>query len=143
MLSAEDAHNRPLPDINTPPIQPPEALSPGTGWGSTSGTSLACMSRNLRRHCPHPLISCPSPNRRFRACRGVRAHLNTPLVSSRTQTPGTGRTNPVNLPLTQQCQQSQNPEGIPPPGAMDEPLAPVTTTSTRGRGIGNRVKKRQ
>jgi hypothetical protein len=26
MLSAEDAHNRPLPDVNTPPIQSPPAV---------------------------------------------------------------------------------------------------------------------
>jgi hypothetical protein len=67
----------------------------------------------------------------------------TAPVSLPTQTPGTGRTNPVNLPPTQQSQQSQNPEGMPPSGAMNEPPAPVTTTSTRGRGTGGRGKKRR
>jgi hypothetical protein len=67
----------------------------------------------------------------------------TAPASLPTQTPGTGRTNPVNLSPMQQPQQSQNPEGTPPPGAMNEPLAPVTTTSTRGRGTGNRGKKRR
>jgi len=44
--------------------------------------------------------------------------------------PGTGRTNPVNFPPTQQ---SQNPDSVPPPGVVNEPPAPTTTTSTRGR----------
>jgi len=67
----------------------------------------------------------------------------TAPVSLPTQTPGTGRTNPVTLPPTQQPQQPRNPDGLPPPGAMNEPPAPTTTTSTRGRGTGNRGKKRR
>jgi len=68
----------------------------------------------------------------------------TAPVSLPTQAPGTGRANPVNLPSTQQSQQSQNPDGLPPPGVMGEPPAPTTTTaSTRGRGTGNRGRKRR
>ena len=60
------------------------------------------------------------------------------------QTPGTGRMNPVNLPPSQPPQQSQNPDGLPPPGAVNESLTPATTTgSMRGRGTGNRGKKRR
>ena len=64
----------------------------------------------------------------------------TAPVSLPTQTPGTGMTNPVNLPPTQQ---PRNPDGLPPPGTTNEPPAPTTTTSTRGRGTGNRGKKRR
>ena len=68
----------------------------------------------------------------------------TAPVSLPTQTPGTGRTNPMSLPPMQQPQRSQNPEGMPTtPGAVDEPPAAMTTTSTRGRGTGNRGKKRR
>ena len=52
-----------------------------------------------------------------------------------TQAPGTGRTNPMNLPPTQQSRQSRNPDDTPPPGAANGPLAPTTTTSTRGRAL--------
>ena len=67
----------------------------------------------------------------------------TAPVSLPTQTPGTGRTNSVNLPPTQRSSQQQNADGMPPPGAMNEPPTPATTTSTRGRGSGNRGKKRR
>ena len=67
----------------------------------------------------------------------------TAPVSLPTQTPGTGRTNPVNLPSTQLSQQSLDPDVMPPPGAVGEPPAPTTTTSMRGRGTGNRSKKRR
>ena len=62
----------------------------------------------------------------------------TAPVSLPTQTPGAGRTNHVNLPP---MQQPQNPDGIPPLGAVNELPAPTNTASTRGRGTGNRGKK--
>lgn len=65
----------------------------------------------------------------------------TAPVSLPHQTPGTGRTNPMNLPPTQPPQQPRNPEGLPPPGVVNDQPAP--TTSTRGRGMGNRGKKRR
>jgi len=49
-----------------------------------------------------------------------------------------GRPNPVNLPPAQQPQQSQNSDGVPPPGAVNEPPAPM-----RGRSTGTRAKKRR
>ena len=63
-------------------------------------------------------------------------------VSLPTQNLGMGSTNPVDLPPAQQPQQSQNPDGILPPGVMNEPSVPTTTTSARDRGIGNGGKKR-
>ena len=65
----------------------------------------------------------------------------TAPVSLPVQTPGTGRKDPVNLPPTQQSSQSQNADGMPPPGTMNE--APAPTTSMRGRGTGARGKKRR
>ena len=60
------------------------------------------------------------------------------------QTPGTGRVNSVNLPPPQPQQQPRDPDGIPPPGVMNELPAPASTMApTRGRGIGNRGKKRR
>ena len=68
----------------------------------------------------------------------------TAPVSLPPQNPGTGRTNPVDLPPTQPLQQPRNPDGLPPPGMMNDPPAPSTmTASTRGRGMGNRGKKRR
>lgn len=60
------------------------------------------------------------------------------------QTPGTGRANPANLPPTQSQQQSRDPGGMPPPGVVNEPPVPASTMApTRGRGTGNRGKKRR
>jgi hypothetical protein len=60
-----------------------------------------------------------------------------------THNSGTGGMNPANS-SPMQSQQSQNPDGLPPPGMVNEPPAPTTNAgSGRGRGTAGRGRKRK